>query len=321
MQNSAAPISRHARGLLIGATLLWGASFPLMRSLQLTQETRAPHVPDPLLACADLAVRFVLAALVLLLVYGHQLRHGVTSREWSQALGLGLFAGAGLYLQTLGLIWTDASISAFLTQLYTLIVPLIVALRDRRWPSWRIVTGCVMVLAGAALLSPGLLTHFILGQGEIVTLLSTGFFAAQIVWVERPLYAENRPGVVTLIMFAFIGLIFTALYPGWGGHFYSGLALFDSSAARGLMLALVLFCTVLSFFIMNTWQRFISASEAGLIYCLEPVIASVLAVFLPGWISRWAEIDYPNEGLRWGLLAGGGLIVGATVLVSIRRRD
>jgi drug/metabolite transporter (DMT)-like permease len=314
------PTSRRARGLLIGATLLWGASFPLLRGLQLAQEAHAPDVPDAVLACADLAVRFALATLILLPIYGRDLLRGVTRREWSQALGLGLLAGAGLYLQTLGLAWTDASISAFLTQLYTLIVPLIVALRDRRWPSGRIVAACGMVLAGAAFLSPGLLTHFILGRGEIITLLSTGFFAAQIVWVERPLYAENRSGVVTLLMFATIALIFAAAYPALGGTARFGLSLFDRAADGELMLALVLFCTVLSFFIMNTWQRFISATEAGLIYCLEPVIASVLAAFFPGWISSLAGISYPDESLRWGLFVGGGLIVGATVLAATQRR-
>lgn len=307
--------TRRARGLLIGATLLWGTSFPLLRGLQLAQQARAPHLPDSLPACADVAVRFGLAALILLPFSGRGLFR-VTAREWSQALGLGLFAGMGLYLQTLGLALTDASISAFLTQLYILVVPLIVALRDHRWPSLQIFAACAMVLAGAALISPALLTHFILGPGELITLFSTLFFAAQIVWVERPLYAENRSGVVTLIMFALIALIFSAAYWVAGGTLETGAKLFGTPAIDGLMLALVLFCTVLSFFVMNTWQRFISAIEASLIYCLEPVIATALSAFLPGWISQVTGIDYPDESLRWGLLAGGALIVGATVLVA-----
>ncbi len=61
----------------------------------------------------------------------------------------------GLYLQTLGLAWTDASIAAFLTQLYTLIVPLIVAVRDRRLPSRRVIVACVLVLVGRGDAEPG----------------------------------------------------------------------------------------------------------------------------------------------------------------------
>jgi drug/metabolite transporter (DMT)-like permease len=86
------------------------------------------------------------------------------------------------------------------------------------------------------------------------------------------------------------------------------------------MLATVLFCTVINFFIMNKWQRWISATEAGLIYCLEPVVATIFASFLPGWISLLATVSYRNETLSWTLLAGGALIVGATILVATERR-
>lgn len=311
---------RRARALLIGATILWGASFPLLRGLQLAQRAHVPEIPDSALACADTAMRFGLAALFLLPFYGRQLFQ-ITAREWSQAIGLALLAGIGLYLQTVGLAWTDASISAFLTQLYTLIVPLIVAVRDRRWPSLRVIVACAMVLIGVALLSPGLLTHFTLGPGEFVIILSTGFLASQIVWVERPIYAENRAGLVTLIMFLLLTALFVPAYFIAGGTISLAQQLFDTPALGGLSFALVLLCTVINFYIMNAWQRCVSATEAGLIYCIEPVIATVLSSFLPGWISHLAGVSYMNETLTWTLFAGGTLIVAATVLVATERRE
>ncbi len=313
---------RRARTFLIGATVLWGLSFPLLRGLELAQRANAPQVSDSALVCAGTAMRFGLATLFLLAVYGRELRR-VDWREWSQAVGLSFFCGAGLYLQTLGLAWTDASVAAFLTQLYTLIVPLIVAVRDRRFPSLRVIIACVLVLAGAAMLSPGLWAHFILGPGEIVILLSAGSLASQIVWVERPLYVENRPGVVTLIMFAIMTGFFVAGYFGTVGLAHAGQfagQLFGTPALRELMLALVLLCTVFNFLIMNAWQRCVSATEAGLIYCIEPVIATLLSSFLPGWISHLAGISYADETLTWSLFAGGALIVAATVLVATERR-
>ena len=319
MSSRAVPLqfSQQARAWLIGATLLWGGSFPLVRSLQLAQQAQASWVPDRVLACADVAVRFALAALILLPFAGSAL-FNLTRREWSQAAGLALFAGCGLYLQTLGLVWTDASISAFLTQLYVLLVPLFVALRDRVAPGARVFIACGMVMAGAALLSPGLLRHFILGPGEIVTLIGTIFFAGQIMWVERPIYSANRPEVVTFLMFALISLLAAVAFPLLGGSFRDGRALFQAAPVDELMLLLVLLCTVISFLVMNRWQRFITATEASLIYCLEPVLATVFSAFLPGWISRWAGIHYADETLRWTLLAGGGLILGATILVATR---
>jgi len=307
-----------ARALLIGTTVLWGLSFPLLRGLELVQRANAPHISDAALAAADVAIRFGLAALVLLPIYGRRLV-SITGREWSQAIGLAFFAAGGLYLQTLGLAWTDASITAFLTQLYTLIVPLIVAVRDRRFPSLRVAVACVLVLAGAALLSPGLIRHFILGPGEIVIIISTFFMACQIVWVERPLYAENRAGVVTLIMFTVLAGLFAAGYFAMGGAAQSAARLVGTPALCGLTVALVLLCTVFNFLIMNAWQRYVSATEAGLIYCIEPVIAAFLSSFLPGWISRAAAIGYANETLTWTLFVGGALIIAATVLVATER--
>ena len=314
-----AVLIRNARVLLIGTTVLWGLSFPLMRGLELVQKANAPHVPDAALASADMAMRFGLAVLFLLPILGRQLVR-VTFPEWSQAIGLAFFAAGGLYLQTLGLAWTDASIAAFLTQLYTLIVPLIVAVRDRRFPSLRVIVACVLVLVGAAMLSPGLLRHFILGAGELVIIISTFFTASQIVWVERPLYAENRAGVVTLIMFAILAGIFAAGFFMMGGTGHFAGQVFGTQAIWVLTLALVLLCTVFNFLIMNAWQRCVSATEAGLIYCIEPVIATALSSFLPGWISRLASITYLNEALTWSLLVGGVLIVTATGLVATERR-
>ncbi|MCE0499026.1 MAG: DMT family transporter [Methylacidiphilales bacterium] len=313
------PLVRRARFLLIGATVLWGLSFPLMRGLELAQRANAPAVSDSTLACADMAVRFGLAALCFLPFLIRQLG-GITFREWSQALGLAFLAGPGLYLQTLGLAWTDASVSAFLTQMYTLLVPLVVALRDRRFPSPRVIFACFLVLVGISFLSPGFFTHFLLGPGEIVILLSTLFFACQIVWVERPLYAENRTGLVTFLMFTLIAAQFLLVYGFTGGGIHAASELFGAPALWQLTLALVFLCTVFNFFIMNTWQRCVSATEAGLIYCIEPVIASVLCGFLPGWISRLAAIGYADETLHWTLFVGGVLIIIATVLVATEPR-
>ena len=308
-----------ARVLLIGTTVLWGMSFPLMRGLELTQRANSPQVPDAALAFADVAIRFALSIVVLLPILGTDLLR-VTGREWSQAVGLALFASGGMYLQTLGLAWTDASITAFLTQLFTLIVPMIVAVRDRRLPSLRVIVACVLVLVGVALLSPGLLSHFVLGAGEMVVILGAFFTAAQIVWIERPIYAENRATVVTVIMFALLAVFSSVGYFAAGGTAHGVERCFGTPAIWTLTLALVLLCTVFNFLVMNAWQRCVSATEAGLIYSIEPVIATGLAAFLPGWISRFAGVHYPNETLTWSLLVGGVLIVSATVLVATEPR-
>jgi hypothetical protein len=94
--------------------------------------------------------------------------------------------------------------------------------------------------------------------------------------------------------------------------------LYTSVPWLGFTVALTLFCTVGAFTIMNTWQPVITATEAGLIYCLEPLFASWMALFLPDLFSRWAGFSYPNETLTAHLLLGGGLITAANVLIQLK---
>jgi drug/metabolite transporter (DMT)-like permease len=78
----------------------------------------------------------------------------------------------------------------------------------------------------------------------------------------------------------------------------------------------VVFCTLIAYVMMNRWQKFVTATEAGLIYCIEPVIASVLALFLPAIFSSWAGVHYANEQLTARLFLGGGLITAANLLLQ-----
>jgi len=96
------------------------------------------------------------------------------------------------------------------------------------------------------------------------------------------------------------------------------LRAYASPAACGFLAIISVFCTLAAFLVMNSWQRHITATEAGLIYCAEPVFASLLALFLPGIFSSWAGIHYLNETITARLLLGGGLITAANVLLQSR---
>jgi len=69
---------------------------------------------------------------------------------------------------------------------------------------------------------------------------------------------------------------------------------------------------------MNAWQPKITATEAGLIYSVEPIFGSLMALYLPAVFSVWAAINYANESATWNLLVGGGFITFANVLIQLR---
>ncbi len=314
------PQSLHARatGWLLFATALWGLSFPLAKTLYLAQTRLLPGADTWFLAAASLVVRFGLAAGVVALGSWRTLG-GLTRREVAQGVGLGVFSGGGMLLQMDGINYTAASTSAFLTSCYCVIIPVIVACRQRKWPPARVAGSCAAVLVGMAILAgvrPGTLR---LGRGEWETVLASVFFAGQILWLERPAYARNRTAHATLVMFATLA---AAMGPvAWvrsraGGDFLVAAA--GSPVVVTLLLGLTLGCTLVTFSLMNHWQRHLAATEAGLIYCAEPVWTSLAALILPAWLAAWAGVAYGNEPPTWRLLLGGALITAANVVVQWR---
>lgn len=304
--------------MLVGATLFWGLSFPLIKAIVLLQEKLVPGTAGTWFSSVyAVAPRFALAAGLLLLLRPRDIWRA-TPAEWKQGVILGLYAAAGMLLQNDGLQYTAASTSAFLTQFYAILIPVWVALRLRRNPGGRVWLCCGLVLAGVAILGRFDWTELHLGRGEAETLLASLFFMGQILTLERPDFAGNRPWQITFVMFLVVALVL-GLFAVATAPSAAALAVpWTSPAWLGFALTLTVLCTYGAYTLMNAWQPKITATEAGLIYCVEPVFGTAMALFLPAWFSRWAGIDYANETATWTLLLGGGLITLANVLLQLK---
>jgi drug/metabolite transporter (DMT)-like permease len=303
--------------MLVLATSYWGVSFPLIKSITALNRILLPGAGTWFLCATAVAPRFLLAAL-LMLVVGRGKGGRVTHAEVTQGMVLAIFGAGGSLFQTDGLQFTDASTSSFLTQLTAILVPGWLAVRNRRSPGLGIWLACILVLAGVAVLGHLDLHSLRLGRGEWETLLCAVFFVGQILWVDKREYAGNRAAVVTLVMFIGQAAIFTLLAaftaPGPGAL----LVPWASAPWVGLTLVLAVVCTAGAFSIMNKWQPKISPTQAALIYCVEPLFASIFVLFLPALFSVWAGINYSNEVATWSLVLGGGLITVANVMVQIK---
>ncbi len=286
-----------------------------MKTLLLAQQSLLPGAGSWFLSSLCVSARFGLAGALLLLIFFAKLKT-LSRRELEQGVALAGCVSAGVALQMDGLAYVPASTSAFLTQLYCVLIPLWVAVSRRRLPSFKTALCSVTVLAGMAVLVKLNPLSIRLGRGEIETLASSVIFTAQILCLEHPRYAGNRPHCFTTVMLLAGGLFSTpvllATAPGAGAC----LQVYASVPACALLAVLVLACTVIAFLLMNRWQREVTATEAGLVYCAEPVFVSMLALFLPAWLSRWAGVDYANEPLTLHLVLGGGLITAANLLLQ-----
>jgi drug/metabolite transporter (DMT)-like permease len=310
-------LHRRAVLWLTAGTAAWGLSFPVQKMLTMLQQAAVPAAGTLFLTSWIICLRSLMAAGVLLL-WKPKLLSGMTREEVRQGLLLGLIGGMGLMFQADGLAHTNASTSAFLTQAYCVILPLWHCFSRRIPPGWKLVFCTALVLWGISLLSGFNWTTLHMGRGELETLCSALAFTVQIILLERPRYQHNRPWPVTALMFLGFGVwaLPVALHQAPElSHLWQVIA---TPAAWLHLTVLALACTVFAYGIMNVWQPKVSATEAGLIYCIEPVCAAVYALFLPGILSVWTGVFYPNEILTSTLITGGLLITAANVLLQMK---
>jgi drug/metabolite transporter (DMT)-like permease len=311
---------RQAIGMLLLANVCWGLSFPLIKTVTELNARLLPAAGGGCLVALALAPRFLLGFLVLLAFPGRTApgQRWLTGGEIRQGLRLGLYGGAGLLLQSDGLRFTAASTSAFLTQFYAVMIPVWLALRLRRAPPAAVGLACALVLAGVALLGHFDWRQLHAGRGELETLLSSVFFMVQILKLSGREYAACRAGKVTLVWFAVEAVAFLALALATAPSPGALLVPWSSPAWLGCTFLLASVCTVGAFVIMARWQPRVSATEAGLIYCFEPIFGALFALFVPALFSRWSGISYPNETATLSLLVGGGLITVANAVIQLQ---
>jgi drug/metabolite transporter (DMT)-like permease len=238
-----------------------------------------------------LAVRFLLGGAVLAVVARRrpgtpgELRHGVMA-------GLALLVG--YLLQTVGLQYTTAATSAFLTYLLVVVVPFLGWAVSGRRPHPLTALGVALAVAGLALLTGGGGTG--LGRGEVLTLGCAVAFAVHIVILGETA-GRHDPVRLTCVQLFTVGLACLAPAIVTGGLDLSADAL-RAAAFTGI------FATALAFLAMVWAQQVVSPARAALVLLLEPVFAALL-----GWAT--------GDGLTAAAVAGGLLVVAAVVVAEV----
>ncbi|MFM8570471.1 MAG: DMT family transporter [Pirellula sp.] len=321
---------------------LWGFSFPVVKVLNEMSDLHfgVPHqhqstVYRVMVSAWMIATRFTLALAILGVVWPSLIRRA-TRQEWMAGFYIGLMFYTGLVLQVIGLATIPASRSGFLTSLTAVFTPLFGALIFRKYPTKWMVVGIGLAVVGVVLLT-GLVvrtpTGFALAPdaedrwtlGDTLTTMGSVFFAFQVLFLDH--YGKRINSVaVTPSMFL------TAAVLGWltvGVILETPLRLSTGAQAMQWMdwvqlsgrtiflislVALAIFCSILAFGWMNKYQPAVTASQAAVIYSLEPVFASAWALFLPGVLSKLSGIEHPNEQITWSSLVGGLLILIANVI-------
>ncbi|MBI3995031.1 MAG: DMT family transporter [Nitrospirae bacterium] len=270
---------------LFATTFIWGGTFIAVK-LGLVDISPVLFV----------ALRFTLAG-ALLLPFGIRkiLR---TDRDlfWKGNL-LGLLLFLGFALQTVGLGYTTASKSAFITGLMVIFTPFFQFAIEKRPPRPGNLLGVAIVTAGLWLLTSPSGAGFTFG--DFLTLLCAAVFGLYIVMLDL---VSKKADAVPL---TFLQMIAPAAL-GWAAVPLIETPIWYSTPTA---IATLLYCAVLGNivcgYVQTRYQRDTTPTRAVIIFTIEPLWTSIL-----GYLMLREVIGY------WGM-AGGALIIAGIVVSEL----
>lgn len=246
-------------GLTITA-IIWGSGF-VMSALALEYYT--PY--------QILAVRFIIGALLLSIVFHKRLLRMDQSVLWKGAL-LGVFLYGAFALQTVGLQFTTPSKNAFLTGVNVVMVPLIAFILYKRKLDTFEWFGAVLALIGVAVLS--LQWSTTINIGDVLTLGCAVMFAFHILYTARFVRTEDAI-LLTLVQMVVAAMISSVTVISMGETSFS-------MEPKGLssVLYLAVFSTTLAFLMQTVGQKHLSETKAAIILSTESVWGMIFSVAL-----------------------------------------
>ena len=259
--------SRRAELVLLSITLIWGGTFAVVKF--------ALSDASPL---TFLALRFGAAALIFPLIY----RKNYFSMDRETLLGgllLGLLLMIGFAFQTIGLKYTTASKSAFITGLLVAFTPIAQAVIEKRMPGKGNLIGVVLVAIGLFLLtSPG-------GQrlniGDVLTLFCAISYAIYIVYLD--IFSKKHDASnLTLLQLGVTSLLSLTVAP-----FVETMHVHFTTGFVWALLYTSILATVFATYLQTKYQRDTTPVRAAIIFSMEPVLANVIAFFAFGEFVGW----------------------------------
>ena len=251
--------------MLLSAAVIWGSSFFMVKDI-------TGVLPVDFI----LAVRFIVGAVILALVFFTRLRVHLDRRHLLHGALLGVFLFGGYWFQTIGITDTTPSKNAFLTSVYCVLVPFVVWIIDRTRPDRYNFAAAFIMLIGIGFIS--LSGDLSMGFGDAMTLIGAVFYALHVTCIGR-FSRTDDPVTLTVIQLGVAGVLASVLS--------SFLETTPASASWGVgvwagMLYLTIMCTVICYLLQNVGQKHVGASTAAILLSLESVFGTLFSIIFYG---------------------------------------
>jgi len=275
---------------LFGVALSWGASFILTKNSL-----------DSLATYNFLAIRFILAFVVSAVIfYKNMLKINKNTVKYGGLIGFILFSGYAF--QTVGINYTTASKSAFITGFSVVLAPILSSLLLKEKPQQSSILGAILALIGLALLT--LNGSLALNIGDFYTLICAFAFAMHIITVGKYTTKVDSIalGVIQIGVVGFLSILVSL--------FIETPIIPSGNGVWGNVFILSLVCTSGAFIVQSAAQKYTTATHTALIYTGEPVFAALFAYIVAGEVLSF-------RGLVGALLILMGMLVAEIDFVTL----
>lgn len=265
--------------ILLTVALVWGSGF-------VAQRVAALHLTPWMYN----GTRFLLGALVVLPLVAKRLRD-LSRIEWRGGILAGVLLFGAALLQQVGMRFSTAGKAGFITGLYVVIVPLLLALVWREWPRWSAWLASLLATTGLFLLSG--LGQWTLAPGDGWVAACAVVWALHVILIGR-LATKTDALRLALVQYVVCGVLSLGIALASGHDTVAGL-----TAAWGAIVYNGVTSVGLGFTLQVIGQRHAPPTDAAIILSIESVSAALFGWLLLG--ERLVAVQIVGCGL---MLAG-----------------
>lgn len=269
--------------LLLVSTIIWGGTFVVVKG--------GLNDTSPMLF---VALRFCIAT-VLFTLFAFSSIKKIKKDALIKGGFIGLLLFIGFATQTVGLTYTTASKSGFITGLLVIFTPIFQLLIERRPPKIGNIIGVVLVTVGLFLLTSPQGSGF--NFGDFLTLICAAVFGLYIVYLD--IFTKQHD----VYQITFMQFIVTGALSVLGAVLFEHTFLHVTQNFLFALGYLTFLATLFTLTIQTKYQKETTPTRAAVIFSIEPLFSALFAYLMLGEIIGTLGI------------IGGGLIIGG-VLVS-----
>ncbi len=285
--------SRIGQIFLVIATMLWGTSYVVMNN---ALNANVDHY-------LILAGRFLLASLLMFLLFHKQIIKNLNWESIKQGLILSVTLYAGFYFQLVGLKHSTPAMNAMITSGYVVLVPFVVWIITKNRPRKINFIAAIISFIGIAIISLDFDEGLSVRYGDMLALLSAVSFAIHLV-LQTIMVRISDYKTLVFIQFLITGVVSAILFFMSGGDIGT-IKIHDGQFA---ILYLGILCTFACYLLEGWSLRYVDATLGSLIMATECIFAAVFSLIL--------GMDH----ITWQLIVGGILLFGAVILQTVYKK-